>query len=326
VQTDFGYTQLSAGRRCTISEEWKHGSVSANAIKIHYVTSGSGDLVLLLHGFPEFWYSWRHQIPTLSRDFKVVAPDMRGYNESDKPAGVASYSTSLLVQDIKDLIGALGESKAIVVGHDWGGAVAWNLAMMAPEYVKELVILNCPHPLALIQSYQSINLRQLQKSWYVFFFQQPEAPERILSRDNFQFLKMMLLGSAVNKKAFSTEDLNMFVEAWSKPGALTASINYYRANMNPAHIMMMPKEQQDMIPRRFPKVKCPTFVIWGENDAALDRSLTLGMEKYVEGTYEINYIQNCGHWVQQEAPDEVNKYLLDFLKKGKQIAHEKPTA
>jgi pimeloyl-ACP methyl ester carboxylesterase len=278
------------------------------------VTSGSGDLVLLLHGFPEFWYSWRHQIPILSKHFKVVAPDMRGYNESDKPAGVANYSTSLLVQDMKSLIGALGKSKAVVVGHDWGGAVAWNLAMMAPEFVDKLVILNCPHPLALIQSYLSMNFRQLQRSWYVFFFQQPEAPERILSRDNFEFLRMMLQGSAVNKKAFSTEDMNKFVEAWSKPGALTASINYYRANMNPAQIMVMTKDQQDTISKRFHKVKCPTLVIWGENDAALDKSLTLGMEKYVEGPYEIKYIKNCGHWVQQEASDQVNKLLLDFLK------------
>jgi pimeloyl-ACP methyl ester carboxylesterase len=278
------------------------------------VTSGSGELVLLLHGFPEFWYSWRHQIPALSKYFRVVAPDMRGYNESDKPAGVGSYSTSLLVQDIKSLIKALGKDKAVVVGHDWGGAVAWNLAMTAPEFVEKLVILNCPHPFALIEAFLSMKVRQLQKSWYIFFFQQPEAPERILSRNNFEFLRMMLLGSAVNKKAFSVEDLKRFVEAWSKPGALTASINYYRANMNPAQIMLMSKDQQEMVTRNFRKVKCPTLVIWGENDAALDKSLTLGMEKYAEASYEIKYIQDCGHWVQQESPDLVNKYLLDFLK------------
>jgi len=278
--------------------------------------SGSGELVLLLHGFPEFWYSWRHQIPILSKNFKVVAPDMRGYNESDKPQGVASYSTSLLVQDMRNLIHAFGKSKATVVGHDWGGAVAWNLAMMAPECVEKLVILNCPHPLALIQAYQSMNFRQLQRSWYVFFFQQTEAPEQVLSRNNFEFLTAMLLGSAVNKKAFGPEDVKKFVEAWSMPGALTASINYYRANMNPAQVMMMPRVEQATISKRFPRVKCPTLVIWGENDAALDKSLTLGIEKYVEGAFEIKYIQNCGHWVQQEAPDKVNEYLLDFLQRA----------
>jgi pimeloyl-ACP methyl ester carboxylesterase len=160
-----------------------------------------------------------------------------------------------------------------------------------------------------------MNFRQLQRSWYVFFFQQPEVPERVLSGNNFEFLRMMLLESAVNKKAFSSEDVNRFVEAWSKPGSLTAMINYYRANMNPAQTMNMPRATQDAISKRFPRVKCPTLVIWGEKDAALDKSLTLGMEKYVEGEFEIKYIQNCGHWVQQEAPDKVNEYLLGFLRK-----------
>lgn len=241
---------------------------------------------------------------------------MRGYNQSDKPVGVASYSTSALTQDVKSLIEGMGEGKAIVVGHDWGGAVAWNLAMTAPEYVKKLVILNCPHPLALVDAFLSMRFRQLQKSWYIFFFQLPEAPEKVLSLNNYQFLKRMVVGSAVNKQAFTDEDVQKYVEAWSKPGALTASINYYRANMNPAQILSMPKEQQEALARRSPRVRCPTLVIWGEDDAALDKSLTLGMEKYVEGPYEIRYIENCGHWVQQEAPDPVNAYLLDFLRKS----------
>jgi pimeloyl-ACP methyl ester carboxylesterase len=246
--------------------------------------------------------------------FKVVAPDLRGYNESDKPVGVSSYSNSVLVQDIKDLISALGQKKAIVVAHDWGGAIAWNLAMSAPEYVKKLVILNCPHPIALVEAFLSMRFRQLQKSWYIFFFQLQEVPEKVLSRNNCEFLKKLVVGSAVNRQAFSNEDIKKYTQAWLKPGALTASINYYRANMNLAQILMMPKEQQEKFTRIFPKVKCPTLVIWGEDDAALDKSLTLGMEKYVEGPYEIKYIQNCGHWVQQEAPETVNRYMLDFLK------------
>ncbi|WXG47146.1 MAG: alpha/beta hydrolase [Candidatus Atabeyarchaeum deiterrae] len=292
---------------------WKHAYINANNINIHYVADGSGGLVLLLHGFPEFWYSWRHQIPALSERFRVVAPDLRGYNETDKPTGLKNYSTSVLVQDIVGLIDALGEKKATIVGHDWGGAVAWSLAMMAPQSINKLVILNCPHPFALTEAFLSMNARQLQKSWYIFFFQQPEAPEKILSQNNFEFLKMMLIGSAVNKKAFNEEDTRRFIEAWSKPGALTASINYYRANMNPAQIMLMPRDQREKVTKKFPKVKCPTLVIWGENDAALDKSLTFGMEKYVDGPYEIKYIPDCGHWVQQEAPDLVNRYLLEFL-------------
>nr|MDO8135974.1 alpha/beta hydrolase [Candidatus Njordarchaeum guaymaensis] len=297
-----------------MKDDWKHAYTRVGEIKMHYVAAGSGELVILLHGFPEFWYSWRHQIPVLSQHFRVVAPDMRGYNETDKPEGIRSYSNSLLIQDIVGLITALGEKKATVIGHDWGGAVAWNLAMMAPDYLKKLVILNCPHPLSLVESFLSMKFRQLQKSWYIFFFQLPEVPEKALSRNNYEFLKKMVAGSAVNRQAFTEEDLNKYVEAWSKPGALTASINYYRANMNIAQIMMMPPEQQQKITKIFRKVKSPTLVIWGEDDVALDKSLTTGMEKFVDGPYAIKYIQNCGHWVQQEAPDQVNRYLLDFLR------------
>ncbi|MFX0209524.1 MAG: alpha/beta fold hydrolase, partial [Candidatus Hodarchaeota archaeon] len=131
----------------------------------------------MLHGFPDFWYSWRQQIPVLSKDFRVVAPDLRGYNKSSKPEGVDNYSTSLLVEDILGLIEILGETKAVVVGHDWGGHVAWNLAMMAPEKVSNLVIINCPHPVPLLEAFWSMRFQQLQKSWYVFFFQIPTIPE-----------------------------------------------------------------------------------------------------------------------------------------------------
>jgi pimeloyl-ACP methyl ester carboxylesterase len=296
-----------------ISELPRHEYIDVNNIKIHFATSGSGELVLLLHGFPEFWYSWRHQIPILSKRFKVVAPDLRGYNESDKPSGLRNYSNSVLVQDIKDLISAQGAKRALVVGHDWGGAIAWNLAMMAPEYVKKLVILNCPHPLALVEAFLSMRIRQLQKSWYIFFFQLPDLPEKVLSQDNCKFLKKLLVGSAVNRETFSEADLRKYVEAWSKPGALTASINYYRANMNIAQILALSSEQREHLMGRYSKVKCPTLVIWGEDDAALDKSLTLGMDKYVEGAYEIKYIQKCGHWVQQEESEKVNRYLMEFL-------------
>jgi pimeloyl-ACP methyl ester carboxylesterase len=296
-----------------ISDVPEHDYINVNKIRIHYATSGSGEPILLLHGFPEFWYSWRHQIPVLSKRFKVIAPDLRGYNESEKPTGLRSYSYNILVQDIKEMIAAQGVKSASVVGHDWGGAIAWYLAMMAPEYVKRLVILNCPHPIALVESYLSMMMRQLQKSWYIFFFQLPDIPEKVLSQNNCEFLRKMLVGSAVNKGTFTEEDLQRYVEAWSKPGALTASINYYRANMNIAQILALPREQQESMVRRYQKVKCPTLVIWGEDDAALDKSLTIGMNKYVEGHYEIKYIPKCGHWVQQEKADEVNKLLLEFL-------------
>ncbi|MFX0185109.1 MAG: alpha/beta fold hydrolase [Candidatus Hodarchaeota archaeon] len=296
-----------------ITEHWNHDYMTINNVKIHYVVKGSGDPLLLLHGFPDFWYSWKYQIPAFSDYFQVFAPDLRGYNKSDKPKGVNNYSTTLLVQDIKDFINAIGEQKAIIIGHDWGGAVAWNLAMMAPECVSKLIILNCPHPIPLLEAFWSMKFQQLQKSWYVFFFQIPDVPEVILSRNNCEFLVRMLKGSIINKQALNSEDLQRYIEAWSQPGALTASINYYRANWNPAQLMTMTEEQQNNLIRRFPKVKCPTLVLWGEKDVALDKLLTQGMQKYFDGSFKITYLPDFGHWVHIEAPDLVNKSILSFL-------------
>lgn len=276
--------------------------------------NGTGELVLLLHGFPDFWYSWRYQIPVLSESFRVVAPDLRGYNKSSKPEGVDNYSTSPLVDDINQLITALGETKAIVIGHDWGGAVAWNLAMMAPEKVSKLVIINCPHPVPLLEAFWSMRFQQLQKSWYVFFFQIPRIPEEIASKDNYEVLQRMLLGSVSSKQVFKEEDIQKYIEAWSQPGALEASINYYRANWNITQILSIKKEHQEELIQRFPKIKCPTLVIWGEKDVALDRSLTYGLEEHIEGSHKIVYHPEFGHWIHVETPEFVNNTILSFLK------------
>ncbi|MHA2370919.1 MAG: alpha/beta fold hydrolase [Candidatus Hodarchaeales archaeon] len=297
----------------TIKESLKHDYLNVGDIKLHYVESGSGKLVILLHGFPDFWYSWRHQIPALAKSFRVVAPDLRGYNKSDKPEGVENYTTSLLVQDIRGLIDALGETNATIVGHDWGGVVAWNLAMMAPEKVSNLVIINCPHPVPLLKAFWSMRFQQLQKSWYVFFFQTPKVPEELLSRNNCKFLQKMILGSVSDKKTFNEEDMQLYVEAWSQPGALTASVNYYRANWNPAQILSMPEDYQAGLIQRFPKIKCPTLVIWGEKDVALEKSLTVGVEEHIGNACKIQYFPEYGHWVHNEAPDAVNRTILSFL-------------
>ncbi|MFX0050784.1 MAG: alpha/beta fold hydrolase, partial [Candidatus Hermodarchaeota archaeon] len=266
----------------------------------------------MLHGFPDFWYSWRYQIPVLSDYYQVFAPDLRGFNKSDKPKGVENYSTSILVQDIKDFINEIGGEQAIVVGHDWGGAIAWNLAMIAPECVSKLIILNCPHPIPLLEAFWSMKFQQLQKSWYVFFFQIPNIPEAMLSGNNYESLVRMVKGSIFNKQALNSKDLQRYIEAWSQPGALTASINYYRANWNPVQIMSMTEEQQINLTRRFPKVKCPTLVIWGERDLALDKFLIKETQKYIDGSYKIIYLPEFGHWVHMEAPELVNKSILSF--------------
>ena len=289
-----------------MKETWKHGFVKTEEIRMHYVTQGEGKLLLLLHGFPDFWYVWRFQIPELAKHFRVVAPDLRGYNETDKPEGVDKYSLNLLAGDIMGLIRALGEKRAIIIGHDWGGAVAWSFAAFSPEATERLVILNAPHPNAYTTKTKS-SLRQLQKSWYVFFFQTPDIPEEVLSRNDYFFLKEMLRRSCVKKDVFTDEEFEVYTEAWSKPGALTGAINYYRANMNPAIIF----SDRTIT---FPKIKSPTLVIWGEQDAALLKDLTVGMDEFVDAPYSIKYIPNCGHWVQLEEPALVNKHILNFLK------------
>ena len=291
---------------------WKNNYINVGSVDLHYVENGTGDLVILLHGFPDFWYSWRYQIPALSESFRVVAPDLRGYNKSSKPEGVENYSTSHLVDDICHLIDALGESKAIIIGHDWGGAVAWSLTMTAPEKVSKLIIINCPHPASLLESFWSMRFQQLQKSWYVFFFQLPRLPEEILSQNNFKFLQRMVFGSINKKEAFSDEDMLFYVEAWSQPGALESSINYYRANWNIAQILSIKKEFQGAFLKRFPKIIRPTLVIWGEKDVALDISLTYDLEGYFESNFKLVYHPESGHWVHLEAPHFVNNAILSF--------------
>ncbi|MEM1659160.1 MAG: alpha/beta hydrolase [Candidatus Jordarchaeales archaeon] len=286
---------------------WEDAFVNVNNVKLHCVTQGEGRLVVLLHGFPEFWYSWRRQIPVLAKHFKVVAPDMRGYNLSDKPSGVENYRIDLLVKDVVGLIEHFGEGKAFVVGHDWGGVVAWTLAATRPDVVEKLVVMNAPHP-SVWQKKAKTSVRQLQKSWYIFFFQLAEVPERFLSKNNYLFLRETLRRTAVNAKTFTDEDIEEYVKAWSQPGALTAMINYYRANIRPEVFM-------EDIELEMPKIKAPTLVLWGEDDFALTREVSEGTEDYIDAPFAIKYLP-CGHWIQNEMPETVNKHLRKFLLKS----------
>jgi pimeloyl-ACP methyl ester carboxylesterase len=285
-------------------EHWKHVELEANGIRFHCVAQGEGDLVVLLHGFPEYWYSWRHQIPWLSRRFKVVAPDMRGYGDSGKPEGVTSYSMDKLVGDVKGIIEAFGYTKAHVVSHDWGGAVAWVFAIAYPQYLDRLVVMNAPHPAVFAKNLAG-NPMQLLRSWYMFFFQIPYLPEALLSSHDFYFLKRSFKGWAINKDAFSDEDLKELAGAAARPGALTGGINYYRAMMRNRAFLAVRDS--------FPKIARPTLLIWAEDDKALGKELTYGLDRYFTGELRIRYIPNCSHWVQQEQPLVVNQYLDEFL-------------
>jgi pimeloyl-ACP methyl ester carboxylesterase len=287
--------------------DWEHNFAEVNGIRMHYVTAGSGPLVLLLHGFPEFWYSWRHQISVLSKRFRVVAPDMRGYNKTDKPPKVEDYCAQHIIGDVAGLIHKLAPDmdKAILVGLDWGGAIAWLVAMFEPQLIEKLIILNVGHP-GTRNRKGFLDFDQMQRSWYMFFFLIPEVPEEVLSRNDFEILKRMVFDTAARKEAFTEDDIEKYVASWKEPGALTGAINYYRA-INPGYWKELGK------PKKYPPIKAPTLLIWGEDDPFLGKQLTENTDEFIDGPFRLEFIKNCSHWVQQEAPDEVNRLILDFL-------------
>jgi pimeloyl-ACP methyl ester carboxylesterase len=290
------------------TERWNHNFVEVNGIRIHYVSAGEGPLMLLLHGFPEFWYSWRHQIPVFSKNFRVVAPDMRGYNKTDKPPKIEDYSATNLISDVAGLIHNLApdDKKAILVGHDWGGAIAWMVAMFQPLLIEKLIILNVGHP-GTRNRKGFLDFDQMKRSWYMFFFLMPEVPEEVFSRNDYEILSKMVFDTAKRKGAFTKDDIERYVSSWKEPGALTGAINYYRAIANSQYWKELGK------PRNYPLIKAPTLQIWGEDDPFLGKQLTEGTGEFIDAPYSLKFIPNCGHWVEQEAPDEVNKLILDFV-------------
>jgi pimeloyl-ACP methyl ester carboxylesterase len=303
----------------------EHRLVRSNGIRLHCVVEGDGPLVILLHGFPEYWYSWRHQIPALAERFRVVAPDLRGYNESEKPAGVAAYAMHELVADVEGLVRAFGERDAAIVGHDWGGAIAWTFAMERPALTRRLAVLNCPHP-AIFQQELRRNPRQLARSWYMFFFQVPWLPEFLLGLGHARAVGRAVQRSAVRREAITGEDVQRLRDAAMHSGALRGALNYYRAAFrDPAAAALLPAPlrrflfgDQPLPPARrtladWPRIAAPTLVIWGEQDVALEKTLTAGMEPLFTGPFEVRYVPDSGHWVQQEHPELVNRWLLEFL-------------
>ena len=277
----------------------QHQFIRTNGIRLHYVTQGQGPLLLFLHGFPEFWYTWRHQIPVFAEFFTVVAVDLRGYNDSDKPAAVGDYALSELVKDISELVTALGFDRCHLVGHDWGGAIAWSFAYAHPQQLEKLVILNCPHPQRFLAGFA--NPRQWLRSAYIGFFQLPWLPELILAGNDYQFIDQAFDQMAVNRSAITPTDVQAFKTAIARPGALTAGLNYYRNLLSSSFFQT-----------EWPVLAVPTLMLWGEDDPAFESSLAEGTEEYVRD-FHLRYIENCGHWVPQEYPELVNRYLAEFL-------------
>jgi pimeloyl-ACP methyl ester carboxylesterase len=253
----------------------------------------------MLHGFPEFWYSWRHQIPEFASSYRVVAVDLRGYNESDKPAEKSAYRLSALVEDIKGVIQGLGYDRCILVGHDWGGAIAWFFGYAYPELVERLIVLNVPHPAKFSEGLRT--LPQLLKSWYILLFQIPLLPEWILSQRNYAGLAKILTQTATSPTTFPPEAIVAYRQAAAKPGAITAMLNYYRNLL-----------QSGVFKHDWGILQPPTLLIWGENDTALGKELTIGTQVYVRDL-QIRYIPDCSHWVQQEQPQLVNQYIREWL-------------
>ncbi len=284
------------------------GYAQLEDIRLHYAESGSenDDLVILLHGFPEFWYSWRHQLSALAGRHHVVAPDMRGYNLSDKPSRIEDYRIDALVEDVVGLIKFFGASKAAIVGHDWGAGVAWAVAQKYPERVSKLAVMQVP-PAAAWRA--NITFRQLLRSWYMFFFQVPALPEWLIRRKNLSGLDRTFRERVFRKNTFSDSDVESYKQAMLQPGALTAAINYYRANVG----SILFRGSRDESPKKQGEIEVPTLFIFGEQDFAIIPETVRNVKNYVNGPYREVRIPDSGHWVQNEAVAEVNSALIDFL-------------
>jgi pimeloyl-ACP methyl ester carboxylesterase len=270
-----------------------------DGVGLHAVAAGpqDGPLVILLHGFPEFWYCWHKQIgPLAEAGFRVVALDQRGYNLSSKPPKISDYTMDKLVADVAYIGGRLGREKFHLAGHDWGAAVAWMTALFVPERLNKLAILNVPHPAVFLRTVRS-EPRQMRRSWYMLFFQLPRIPERRFSAHNFAMGTQALVASS-RPGTFSLEDLEQYRRAWSNPGTVTAMINWYRASFR-----KRPTLPDDL------KVRVPTRILWGERDMFLLPEMAQESVFYCDSA-ELTYFPQATHWLQHEEPEAVSAALI----------------
>jgi pimeloyl-ACP methyl ester carboxylesterase len=277
-----------------------------DGVRLHYVEAGDGPLIVLLHGFPEFWFGWRLQLsPLAAAGFRVVAPDTRGYNLSSRPSGISAYSADWLADDIRGLIREVGADSAFVVGHDWGGTIAWTMAMKYPEVVDRLAILDAAHPRSLQRGLA--HPRQLSRSWYFFFFALPDVPERVVRRDRFRFFQRFLRDA---QPPYTGEEMDRYVEAWSQPGAPTAMINYYRCSVR------RPKGAKSAIR----PISAPTLMIWGERDRYLGAGVREPDRADVPNLDRVEQLPDASHWVHHDAHERVTQLLIDFFAAAQQVA------
>jgi len=285
--------------------ELEHTSLHTNGIKLHVVMAGprDGQPVLLLHGFPEFWYGWRKQIPALAEaGYRVIVPNQRGYNLSDKPKRIKPYAIDKLSNDILGLIDALGYEKINLTGHDWGAVVSWAFAIWHPERLHKLGILNVPHPAVMLNFLRRGDPEQLRRSWYIFAFQIPWLPEYFLRHNDWRNAVRVLRGSG-KIHTFTNDDIAEYKNAWAQPGAMMAMINWYRAAAR-----YLPKLLKDG------RVTVPTLILWGMQDVALShRMARLSLDYCEDG--KLVFFEDASHWVQHDETKAVNQLLVEFLLK-----------
>ncbi len=292
--------------------DFQNQYAEVNGIRLHYISVGKGKLIMFVHGFPEFWYEWEKQLIEFGQDYQAVAPDLRGYNLSSKPSDVEKYHVKYLIEDLRALAEHLGHEKFIMVGHDWGGGVAWSAAIRHPEIVEKLVIINSPHPAVFARELLN-NPDQQKASQYMLILRSAEA-ERVLSENNFARLSDVLVQFG-SKWEMSEERRLKYIDAWSQPGALTGSLNYYRASPLYPPTSTEDKEQIKSIlnlPKEMLAVRVPTLVIWGEQDRALLTGNLDGLEEYIEDL-TLKRIPDGTHWVIHEQPELVNTLIRDFI-------------
>jgi pimeloyl-ACP methyl ester carboxylesterase len=283
-------------------DDYEYAFIETNSIRLHVVTAGdpNGKPALLLHGFPEFWYGWRDQIPALvAAGYRVIVPDQRGYNLSDKPEGVKSYQTEVLVRDVIGLLDHYRIEKVNLAGHDWGAAVAWSVATRFPDRVERLAILNVPHPAVMLATLRS-SFRQMLKSWYIGLFQIPGLPDWVLRVNDYAAGRRLLVSSG-KPDTFTPADLAKYKKAWAQPGAITAMINWYRAIFRERSV-----QQTDN------RVHVPVLILWGKRDIALSAEMAQRSIELCDNG-RLVFFENSSHWVQHDEPDEVNRQLIAFF-------------
>ena len=293
-------------------DNFKEDYVEVNGIRLHYVSVGEGKLIIFLHGFPDFWAEWENQLIEFGKDHQATAIDLPGYNLSSKPAELARYGIGNIVEDVNALVRHLGHKRFILVGHNWGGVVAWFFAIKHPDLLDKLIIINSPHP-AIFAREMLNNAAQRNASQYMLLFRNPAA-EKILSDNNYAFL-LQLLSEGENSWKMSDMERKRYIKAWSRPGALTGGLNYYRAS--PVYPPSSAKEENSLreitkLPHDIFAVKVPTLLIWGEQDIVFSKENLTGLDEYVQDLTIVR-IPDGSHWVIKQQPERVNSLIREFI-------------